>query len=239
MAVISDRLKLAYFDITKAGSSSVKLALWELEHGRPFEGRGASRFAIALRARLARRRLVAPRNIHDAPGYRNQRFDLARVPEGFATFTLLRDPARRLHSAWRDKIHRAQFAWRGEEMDLESEGLPLDPGFGDFIDNFPAYRMVSRAVRVHTTPYRWHLGDDMGFFDHVFRIEDFAALEAFLAARAGHPVRLPHENSSAARARDARLSRRQLDRLFEILAPDYQLLGGLYDMTAARARLAG
>ena len=238
MAVISDTLGLAYFDITKVGSTSVKLAFWEIDRGAPFEGRGLERIRNALRWKLAKRKLVAPRNIHDMPGYRNERFELSGVPEGYLRFTLLRDPAGRIKSAWRDKINRAQFAWRGEEMDLEAEGLPLDPSFGEFIDHFETYRMTSRPVRVHTTPYAWHIGPDLGFYDRVLRIEAAAEFDAFLAECAGRPVKLPHENSSSGETRDDRLTPAQLDKLFALLAPDYALLAGLYDPAVARAKLA-
>lgn len=238
MAVISAALRLAYFDITKVGSSSIKLAFWELDHKAPFEGRGLERVKNALLWKLAKRKLVRPRNIHEMPGYRNEHFELAVVPEGYLRFTLLRDPAERIRSAWRDKINRAQFAWRGEEMDLEAEGLPLDPTFGEFIDHFETYRMVSRPVRVHTTPYAWHIGSDLGVYDRVFRIEAPAELDAFLAERAGRPVTLPHENSSARKARDDRLTPSQLDRLFDILEPDYAILDGLYNPAITRKKLA-
>lgn len=242
MAVISPALNAAYFDITKVGSSSVKEALWRLETGEPFAGTGLTKVRNHLRWRLARAGLAEPRNIHEEPGYRNQRYDLAQVPDGYARFTLVRDPAARLRSAWRDKINRAQFEWRGEVMDLEADGLPLDPSFGEFIDHFELYRSISRPVRVHVTPYSWHLGSNLKEFDQVFRIEDGGALAAWMSDQAGHSVELPRENSSAGEVRDDRLSVAQIEKLFVITAPDYALLGDLYDADAAaemfRARSA-
>lgn len=237
MAVTCDAVRAVYFDITKVGSTTIKKAFWELDTGETFRGRGLKRVLNTARWHLSERKLVSPRNIHEMPGYRNQRFDLARVPEGYATFTLLRDPAGRIRSAWRDKVNRAQFAWRGEEMDLEADGLPLDPDFGAFIDNFETYRMISRPVRVHVTPYAWHIGPDLGVYDHVFRLEEPQPLADFLAERAGRPVPLPRDNESGADTRDDRLSPAQMDRLFQITAPDYALLGGLYDPDVSRAKL--
>lgn len=237
MAVVSRSLRAVYFDITKVGSSSLKETLWELDHGEPFRGRGLRRVWNGLHWRLARRKLIKPRNIHEQEGYRTQVFALAEVPEGHATFTLVRDPIARLKSAWRDKIHRNQFRWRDEEMDIENEGLPLDPSFGELIDHFQAYREISRPVRVHTTPYAWHLGPDIGYFDHVFRLEAPEELQAFLAARLGRDLALRHENRSGASRRDASLTRRQIDTLLQITEPDYRLLGDLYDINAAEERL--
>ncbi len=238
MAVISQALKAAYFDITKVGSSTLKETLWELDHGTPFQGRGLARVANNLRWRLARAKLMNPRNIHEQRGYLTRKFGLTEVPEGYLTFTLVRDPVARIKSAWRDKIHINQFRWRGEEMDITNEGLPLDPNFGEFIDNFYDYRAVSRPVRVHTTPYSWHLGDDIGFFDRVFRIEAIDEMYMFLSERLGRTLSTSASNVSKPDRRDDKLTPRQLDTLLEITQPDYRLLGHLYEMTAAEQRLS-
>lgn len=237
MAVVSQVLQAVYFDITKVGSSSLKEMLWELDRGEPFKGRGATRVLNNLRWRLARAKLVRARNIHEQDGFRTQIFRKAVVPDGFATFTLVRDPVARLQSAWRDKVHRNQFRWRDEEMDIENEGLPLDPTFGEFIDHFHEYRAVSRPVRVHTTPYSWHLGPDLGFFDHVFRLESVNDMYSFLSERLGRPFPVQHVNKSKPGPRDSTLTERQIDALLEITQPDYDLLGSLYDIEDAEKRL--
>ncbi len=238
MAVVSQVLSAVYFDITKVGSSSLKETLWELEHGEPFKGRGIKRVVNNLHWRLARAKLIQPRNIHEQDGYRTQIFSKAVVPEDYVTFTLVRDPVARIKSAWRDKVHRNQFRWRNEEMDIENEGLPLDPTFGEFIDHFYEYRAVSRPVRVHTTPYSWHLGDDIHLFDHVFRLEAVEEMNAFLSERLGKPLPIHHVNKSELGQRDGKLTHRQIDALLNIAQADYDLLGGMYNIKAAEERLA-
>ncbi|MGQ3489542.1 sulfotransferase family 2 domain-containing protein [Roseovarius pacificus] len=238
MAVISRALKAVYFDITKVGSSSLKETLWELDHGAPFKGRGVRRVVNNLRWRLAAAKLMQPRNIHEQEGYRTQIFSLSKVPEGYITFTLVRDPVARMKSAWKDKIHRNQFRWRAEEMDIENEGLPLDPTFGEFIDHFHEYRAVSRPVRVHTTPYSWHLGEDIGFFDWAFRLEALDEMHSRLSERLGQPFPIHHANKSGLSQRDDKLTRRQIDTLLQITQADYRLLGAMYDINTAENALA-
>ncbi|WP_171236698.1 sulfotransferase family 2 domain-containing protein [Ruegeria sp. HKCCA6837] len=238
MAVVSQVLKAVYFDITKVGSSSLKETFWELDHGEPFKGRGIRRVINNVHWRMARAKLVQPRNIHEQDGYRTQIFAKAVVPDGYATFTLVRDPVARIKSAWRDKVHRNQFRWRNEEMDIDNEGLPLDPSFGEFIDHFHDYRAVSRPVRVHTTPYSWHLGQDIGFFDHVFRLEAVDEMNAFLSAQLGRPFPGQHVNKSGASRRDTTLTPQQVDALLQITQADYDLLGDLYDIKLAESSFA-
>jgi len=237
MSVVSHRLRAVFFDLPKAGSTALKHVLWKLEHGAPFDGTGLRRIGHALRWKLAARGLATPRTIHEMAGYRNLAFGIAEVPDGYDRVAILRDPASRFRSAWRDKVHRAQFAWRGETMDVENAGLPLDPSFGEFVDNWETYRLLSRPARVHTMPYEWHLGPDLDVYDRVFRLEDIAELQAYLSQRAGEAVTLGRENASAPDdTRPDALSPRQIDRLFEILEPDYALAGARYDAQAARAR---
>lgn len=123
-------------------------------------------------------------------------------------------------------------------MDIENEGLPLNPDFGQFIDHFHDYRAVSRPVRVHTTPYSWHLGDDIGFFDRIFRIEAMSEMSAFLTERLGRELPMSHSNNSSLDRRNDQLTRKQCDTLLQITQPDYRLLGGLYDLDAVEQRLA-
>ncbi|WP_209509861.1 MULTISPECIES: sulfotransferase family 2 domain-containing protein [unclassified Ruegeria] len=238
MAIVSRVLKAVYFDITKVGSSSLKETFWELDHGEPFKGRGIKRVVNNLHWRLASAKLIPPRNIHEQDGYRTQIFSKAVVPEGYTTFTLVRDPVARIRSAWRDKVHRNQFRWRNEEMDIENEDLPLDPTFGEFIDHFNEYRAVSRPVRVHTTPYSWHLGNDISLFDHVFRLEAVEEMNAFLSNRLGRPFPVQHVNKSGAGRRDNTLTPRQIDALLQITQEDYSLLGDIYDIKMAEKSLA-
>ncbi|NOD36583.1 MULTISPECIES: sulfotransferase family 2 domain-containing protein [unclassified Ruegeria] len=233
MAVISEKLKAVYFDITKVGSSSLKEMLWELDSGTPFKGRGMVRIKNNIRWRLACAKLVKPRNIHEQEGYQTQKFSQAYVPEEYVSFALVRDPLARIKSAWRDKIHQKQFQWRDEEMDIRNEGLPLNPSFGEFIDNFHQYRAVSRPARIHTTPYDWHLGGNIEFFDHVFKLEELSDLYDFISERLGCPLPGKHANKSPIEKRDDQLKSHQVDALLKLTKPDYDLLGGLYDQETA------
>ncbi|NOE35824.1 sulfotransferase family protein [Ruegeria sp. HKCCD7318] len=233
MAVVSEKLQAVYFDITKVGSSSLKEMLWELDSGAPFKGRGITRIKNNIHWRMASAKLIKPRNIHEQEGYQTQKFSQAHVPDGYLSFALVRDPIARIKSAWRDKIHLKQFQWRDEEMDIRNEGLPLDPSFGEFIDNFHQYRAVSRPARIHTTPYSWHLGNNIEFFDHIFKLEELSELHNFISRRLGKPLPTRHANKSATEHRDHHLKEHQVDKLLKLTKPDYELLKGVYDQHAA------
>ncbi len=245
MAIVSPRLQIVYYDVTKVASTSMKLLLYEVEAGRPH--------AVAPPLRGWRGRLAAltgrptggvPR-IHAVPWLVTTPFDPEAGRDvqkegntGLHRLALVRDPIERLHSAWRNKVHSRQISARpAEHAALEAEGLPLDPSFGTLIDHFERYRALSRPAWLHTTPMAWHLGPDLSHFDSVHPLERLDALMAFLSGRAGRCLSLPRANESGPAGRDAALTAAQVDRLREITAPDYALLGGLYDPEAAIAKL--
>jgi len=245
MAIVSPRLRLVYYDVTKVASTSMKLLLYEVETGRPHAVEPPLRGWRGRLAALMGRPTGGVPRLHAVPWLATTPFDPeagrdAQTRDGAALhrLALVRDPIGRLQSAWRDKVHARQIAARPEEKAaLEADGLPLDPSFGTLIDNLERYRAASRPVRLHTTPMAWHLGPDLGFFHSVHTLERIDVLMAFLSGRAGRPLTLPRENESAPAGRDAALTDAQIDRLREITAPDYALLGDLYDPDAAIAKL--
>lgn len=234
MAVVSHEFRVVYFDVPKVACTTLKTFFWEAAHGRAFAPTPSER----IRRRLG---LWRPehRSIHHVPGYRTRSFARTEpVPPGYARLAVVRDPAARLHSAWRSKVSARVFRTRGEAEDLYNAFVPVDPSFGDFVDHFDAYREHSRAARVHTLPYAWHLGPDIGAFDAVFRLEALEELRAFLEARGGRPVSFGQRNESGTDDRPDALSPAQVGRLRAICAADYDWLGGLYDAEAGAARLA-
>jgi hypothetical protein len=118
-----------------------------------------------------------------------------------------------------------------------NEGLSENPSFGEFLDHFDAYRFAARPARVHTYRYAFHLGPSVSWFNHIFKIEEMLPFSEFLSQRLGHNVTIPRENRSPANMRDGSLTPKQVDRLLQITADDYQWLGDMYSPENALARL--
>lgn len=236
MAIISHALELVYCDVPKIACTSLKSLFWQLEHGRPL--REPSGWLRRLPLDVLIRLGLADRSIHEMPGYQTRSHAATGpLPEGYETLVVLRDPIARLHSAWRDKVGPQVFARRGETEDVLNEGLPLDPDFGTFVDLLERYRDISRPARVHSNSYAWHLGPDLNAYDHVFRLEDGAALAEFLSSRAGKTLNIAHQNKAVGKTGRAALTPAQRERLIRATAQDYAWLQGLYDPAAGLATL--
>ena len=230
MPVISNRTKLAYFDVPKIACTSLKTLFWEIETGRKFP-------SPPYRFRFMRRLLKglgyrshSIHQIHQEAGYETRSFLIAQpVPAGFETVVVIRDPIDRLYSAWKNKASAQILQRKDGESDLRNEGLPVQPGFGTYVERLDHYRAVVRPVRVHTHPIAWHLGPTLDAFDHVFRMEDLEALAEFLSKRLGRTVSVPHINRTKAAAGIDRLNPIQVEALRSAVAADYIWLGGAYD----------
>lgn len=230
MTVVSRRARLAYVVVPEAASTSIKTLFLELDGG----SLDAPRHGVV--ERLLGRRPRRRRSVHRVEGYVTRPFaEAGPVPEGYAKVTVLRDPLSRLHSAWSNKADRETFARRGEAAALTAAGLSSAPDFGEFLDAFDRYRALSDAVAVHTRPLRWHLGDDLGWYDRIFRMEEMAAFEAWVSERAGHPLKLARENRSGGETRPLGFEERHVAVARRILADDYALLAGHYDFETGLA----
>jgi hypothetical protein len=210
MPVVLDAYNLAYFPLPKAANTSLKLALYELESGQPY-GQDP----------------VLPRNIHHYAPWRTETFqDADRIAQaGRVRFAVVRDPIERLLSAYvhrvlmRDTLSEQQMAKRGVDP-----GLPAEPDLHTFVDNLEQYQRLSRGVRHHTVSLVDFLGADPGFYDRLFRFDDMAGLQLWLAELTGREIAIPHRMASDRRHGRDELTAGQIERLRDFYADDYRFL---------------
>lgn len=219
MAVLSEAARVLYVVVPKAACTSLKTTFRQLAGDPPRPG---------VVARLLGRAPVR-RSVHQVAGYRTLPFESVTPPPArYEKITAVRDPIARLQSAWSNKVCASAFAARGEIEAIRAQGLSIDPSFAEFLENIETYRAISVPAQAHTRPFVWHLGPDLGWYDHVFRIEQMPTLEAYLSSRVGRPITVPRENRSDSSARPLDFEARHVDLLRRLLADDYRLLDGLY-----------
>lgn len=227
MAVISHKAQVVYIVVPKAGCTSIKKLFYQLEGGAArTHGWAARLFGRGGAARQP--------SIHQVEGYITTEFTrVGPLPDGYSRICIVRDPLSRLHSAWSNKVGREAFAQRNEVGALQAAGLEIEPSFGYFLENHHRYRELSRPAAIHTRPLSWHMGEDITWYDRLFKLEQLAEFESFIAERVCAPVRVPCENASNGVARLLDFEPRHVELARQILAADYALLAGLYDFDAS------
>lgn len=224
MAVLSPTCRLVYFPIPKVACTSVKTVLWALEPKTP-------------RERLAQ--VFGPKqDVHHHPNYQTVPYDAGfSAPDGYETVALIRDPVLRLRSAWSNKVNADAFDRWNQSFAIKQAGLPLNPDFSTFLENFDAYTLLSRSARLHTRPHWLYLGPDFSTIDHLFKLEDSAAFFAMLGERSGRPVAPSFENTAQADGRDGSVTATNIDQLRALTTRDYDLMKGAYSFDAAVEKL--
>lgn len=216
-AAIVERYNLAYFAVPKAGSTSMKATIYDLEHDRPWTAH--------------------PNKVH--PEYRT--FPLSPMDitdtEGYFRFAIVRDPVVRLLSAYGNRVHAHRDISRsshGRRQNLKFRiahpRRSLLPSATDFYGHLETYQKISYSIWHHTASISNFIGSDLSVFDAVYRLEsDIPLLEAELSRRARRPIRVGREQTEGVKIRFDDLPRKVRAKVVAYTSDDYSLLHSFYE----------
>lgn len=99
-------------------------------------------------------------------------------PDGYLVFCLMRDPVKRLLSAYRNRVlfHSELNSGTSDGDAAVSANLLPRPDLEYFVEHFDDYRRTSRTIRHHTNPMVDFIGQDLTIYDHVFDISEMDLL---------------------------------------------------------------
>jgi hypothetical protein len=216
MAMLAPNHRIAYFPVPKAACTSVKKAMWELQHGTPFR----------------------PRE-NQMQGIQNVQPTTVFSPETFAgladywKFAVLRDPFSRIISTYTNKMKVwgprivARHGIPGLSAALSADGIPPRvPTLIEFCLFLEGYRKHFLFVRHHTDPFETFLGPDLSAYDALYRMEDLPKLASDISLRTGSKFVLPHANKS--NDADRTMNDAARDAILAYTAPDYAYLAKYY-----------
>ena len=217
MPVILPDLKIAYFALPKAASTSVKLALWHALHGEPWTGTTED-----IHAQFR----IYPLKPEDSDGL-----------EDYFKFTVVRDPIDRLLSAYHNRVwqhhdlelRRPKTFMRKIDWRIRFPWFQPYPNPDDFFTGLSGYQERSYSIWHHTIPANRFTGPDLGWFDAVYRIEDLAWLEPELAKRSGHEIPLRERQNSGQGLSFAALAPETRSFLRNYTATEYDLVADYYN----------
>lgn len=209
MVISVDAWKLAYTAVPKAGCSSVKAMLAEIDP------------TVTLPEPESRSNKVY-HQIYPTRRFRQKLFD--RHQDGYR-FTVVRDPIRRLMSVYTNRVvglgdlHKSRMLTRRQV-------LPLDPDPDTFFQNLRRYMRMSSIIRHHSLPASLFAGPDLSIYDRVYRTDQMGELAEFLITRSGHALTVARANSSESRLDFDDLASQTRDALRPFLETEYSYLAG-------------
>lgn len=205
--------KLFYFPVPKNAGTSLRNCLFEIENGWPYRemiinGKPLELFQL----------LGSPGPFQPAPEW-----------SGFLKIAVVRDPISRLISAYKNRVlFFRQISKADFEIYKVPSSLSKEPDLNTFIEYLPEYRKIP-AIAHHTNSQAYFLGDDIGYFDRIFRFEQLQEIETFLSDRINAPVRLPELRTEGPKIKASSLSGEMRLRAIEYYRADYTLLKDYYE----------
>jgi hypothetical protein len=204
VAVLCFNISLAYFPVPKIACTTIKLALFEIDHGYPITDRVGP----------------DPANNYIHWHLRTDAFrpDVGSTfPKHFEKMVVVRDPIERFVSAYRNRIvHLREAAQAGTS-------LPRQPDIETFTRLLPAYMQAAPMIAHHFAPQIGFIGYDLGWYDRVFRFDQWPDVAAYLSDKVGRPVNLGVTQNEGPRLSASNLRPETLALLRQYYADDYKL----------------
>lgn len=212
MVIAVETHKIAYMALPKAGCSTVKAALAQID-------------PLASLPAEAERDVNIWHAIYPTRRFRPHRWE--KVADHWR-FCVVREPLKRLLSVYTNRVVDLRELHNSRRLRRAEEGLPLDPDPDFFFQNLTAYRDSASSVKHHVLPAWLFLGPDLDAYDRVYTTAEFPQLAADLAKRSGERVVMPRENRSAAPLDPERLQPQTLQALGVFLEAEYEYLNAFY-----------
>ncbi len=216
MAVALSRHNLAYFPIPKTACTSIKMMMFELEHGRKFEM--YEKDGVLM-------------HIHNA-AYSTPKFletDLTSLAS-MQRIAVVRDPVKRMLSAYSNRVNfHGELSESHINTDLaQALGVHPNPSADHFFNNIEKFRILSPSIHHHTDPVNVFLGPDLHYFHRVFRLENLDEFVKFVSVQTEHTVHLGREQVGGEKLVFQDLGARAQRSLLEYTYAEYALLRGYY-----------
>ena len=228
MAVVSKKYGLAYFPIPKVACTSLKHAMFKLEHGADFPvGNGKSIHQVYASSPLGRRTL---KGLEDCYKFAVVRDPVSRILAAYTNKILAEDALTGLESAFRIRIANRLVGLTG--LDAERyRSLPTRPDLETFALNLDLYCQKYPLIYSHTRLTSYYLGVDISRFDAIYPISALPKLEQDIRERTGAEFTIPARNVTVPsnKVSVSDMSRESFDALMSYLEPDYRLLADFFE----------
>lgn len=207
MAIIVDKIKIAYVPSPKVACTSLKTMFYRIENDRDFVPsiRNSAKFYIH--------------------GY-YPTVPFARTPQekirDFFRICVVRDPVKRFLSSYSNRVcfHKELNEKRLSSEAIKAGAIP-DPSLEEFVERLELYRKHSNSILHHTDPQVVFLGGDPGYYSRIYQMNELENLRNDLSSRSGMDLNLPHAQNGGPKIEPASLSANAMEKIKAFYWKDY------------------
>jgi hypothetical protein len=207
MAVILSEPKISYTAVPKNACTSLKLAFYYLQNNESFEPsvKNGKPFYI--------------HNCYPSAAFKPQP---PQVAAQYWKTAVLREPVARLLSCYVNRVLNLR-ELDASQISAEDQamGATPRPKFEEFVEKMELYRGISPSIQHHTDPHVFFLGDDAGYYDRLFQMNELEDFRAELIARTGKEFVLHREQGSGNKMKASDLSADLVQKIKDFYKVDY------------------
>lgn len=202
---------VGYMPLPKVACTSIKNTLFKIRENREYDPE-----------------VDAGRHIHQ---YWERNSE--NITECQFRFLVLRDPIKRFLSAYSNRVcHHTELSHekiQGSNPAIAGSFEIYNPSLGQFIENFTKYYRVN-SIFHHCKPIAEWVGNDIGQFTNIYKIEELGKLQNKLSSIFSQEVVFTRDQTGGRKIQIQDLNSNQVDFLIEFYRQDYMLLEQYYSI---------
>lgn len=207
MAIIVDKLNVAYFPAPKVACTSLKYMFYYIENNKEY--------IPTIRNSI---------KVHVHGYYPTSPFSRAPMKriENYYKFCVVRDPIKRLISCYANRVlFHKELSENRLSVDAIKAGARPNPSIEYFIENLELYREHSPSITHHTDLQCKFIGNDPKFYSRIYKMNELEILKDDISEIYGEKLNLPHSQTGGPKLGIEEISERSKSKLIRFYEKDY------------------
>lgn len=207
MAIIVDKIRIAYMPSPKVACTSLKTMFYRIENDSDFVP--SIRNSIKFYIHGYYPTVPFARTPHE------------RIRDHFK-ICVVRDPIRRFLSSYSNRVcfHKELNEKRLSSEAIKAGAIP-NPNLEEFVERLEIYRKHSRSILHHTDPQTVFLGGDPNYYSRIYQMNELEDLRTDLSCRSRLDLSLPHVQNGGPKIEPESLSSNALEKVQVFYKKDY------------------
>ncbi len=211
------KAKILYTPIPKCACSSVKHLIFECERGMSYNDKMTGN----------------GKHIHQFYNTWNGITNKYLFADNWLKVLIVREPLQRLVSCYKNRVLFSKDLFKSADR-LSKVGLPVNPSWEVFIDNFERYRSLSQSINHHSAPIVNFAGYNPDFYDLILNISELDKLLSVVSDRSHCHIEMPRKQTGGSEIDIGEISETAKEKIHRLYANDYEIYGKYFGSASSQ-----